>query len=209
MAAGGDLQNVEMKALPPRKRAGWTGGDDRGPSSKPTTITQQTDNENASEKVSEDVSDANSSGGVDQNSKEKIDRSSTDASGGAEAMEEGAGEKAEGIELSEQGMAGESADVEKGGDGRAKGAGQAEVGENGSEVKQSVLDGTGDGVDTGHRSSESAVEVKNGEATMPKRAERDSRDGAKRAVENIGSGSSPSSVDSKRPKTESQGSGVA
>ena len=35
MAADGDLQQIEHQTLPPRKRAGWTGGDDRGPSSKP------------------------------------------------------------------------------------------------------------------------------------------------------------------------------
>lgn len=34
MGQGGDLQKIEEKMLPPRKRAGWTGGDDRGPSSK-------------------------------------------------------------------------------------------------------------------------------------------------------------------------------
>lgn len=35
MGNGGDLEKVEKKALPPRKRANWTGGDDRGPSSMP------------------------------------------------------------------------------------------------------------------------------------------------------------------------------
>lgn len=35
MGSDGDLQKIEEKALPPRKRPGWTGGDDRGPSSKP------------------------------------------------------------------------------------------------------------------------------------------------------------------------------
>ena len=35
MSADGDLQKIEHQTLPPRKRAGWTGGDDRGPSSKP------------------------------------------------------------------------------------------------------------------------------------------------------------------------------
>lgn len=34
MGSGGDLQKIEHKTLPPRKRPGWTGGDDRGPSSK-------------------------------------------------------------------------------------------------------------------------------------------------------------------------------
>lgn len=34
MGAGGNLEKIEEKTLPPRKRAGWTGGDDRGPSSK-------------------------------------------------------------------------------------------------------------------------------------------------------------------------------
>lgn len=35
MGAEGDLQTIEHHTLPPRKRAGWAGGDDRGPSSKP------------------------------------------------------------------------------------------------------------------------------------------------------------------------------
>lgn len=30
MGSGGDLQKIEHQTLPPRKRAGWTGGDDRG-----------------------------------------------------------------------------------------------------------------------------------------------------------------------------------
>lgn len=34
MGAGGNLEKIQEKTLPPRKRAGWTGGDDRGPSSK-------------------------------------------------------------------------------------------------------------------------------------------------------------------------------
>lgn len=41
MASGGDLEKVERKSLPPRKRAGWTGGDDRPqkktPSDEPAT----------------------------------------------------------------------------------------------------------------------------------------------------------------------------
>lgn len=37
MASEGDLEKIEHQTLPPRKRAGWTGGDDRGPSSKSTT----------------------------------------------------------------------------------------------------------------------------------------------------------------------------
>lgn len=61
MGAGGDLGKIEEKALPPRKRAGWTGGDDRGPSSKPVARqadpqnpeqsgqTSQKDNRNSSE----------------------------------------------------------------------------------------------------------------------------------------------------------------
>eukprot|EP00752_Nemacystus_decipiens_P017701 g15870.t1 len=35
MGSGGNLEKIQEKTLPPRKRAGWTGGDDRGPSSKP------------------------------------------------------------------------------------------------------------------------------------------------------------------------------
>lgn len=35
MADEGKVGQVEEKALPPRKRAGWVGGDDRGPSSMP------------------------------------------------------------------------------------------------------------------------------------------------------------------------------
>lgn len=34
MGAGGNLEQIQEKTLPPRKRAGWTGGDDRGPSSQ-------------------------------------------------------------------------------------------------------------------------------------------------------------------------------
>ncbi|CAM9217653.1 unnamed protein product [Pylaiella littoralis] len=41
MGAGGEIGKVEEKALPPRKRAGWVGGDDRGPSSMP--VARQSD----------------------------------------------------------------------------------------------------------------------------------------------------------------------
>lgn len=37
MGAGGNLDKIQEKTLPPRKRAGWTGGDDRGASSKPAS----------------------------------------------------------------------------------------------------------------------------------------------------------------------------
>ena len=37
MGAGGNLDKIQEKTLPPRKRAGWAGGDDRGPSSKPAS----------------------------------------------------------------------------------------------------------------------------------------------------------------------------
>lgn len=34
MESEGDLQKVQHTSLPPRKRAGWTGGDDRAPANK-------------------------------------------------------------------------------------------------------------------------------------------------------------------------------
>lgn len=37
MGSNGDLQKIEHQTLPPRKRAGWTGGDDRGHGTSSTT----------------------------------------------------------------------------------------------------------------------------------------------------------------------------
>ncbi|CAM9977439.1 unnamed protein product, partial [Hapterophycus canaliculatus] len=139
MAAGGDLEKIETEALPPRKRAGWTGGDDRGPSSKP--VSQQTDAEDLSDRKLEDASGGKSSSIADQNSEEKFDQSCADASGEVAAMGEGAVETAGGVEVEEGAMAAGSSDVEKSGDGRAKVIGAKEGEEKKSGVKAPVVDG--------------------------------------------------------------------
>lgn len=51
MGAGGEVGKVEEKSLPPRKRAGWVGGDDRGPSSMP--LARQSDLRNPKKKLDE------------------------------------------------------------------------------------------------------------------------------------------------------------
>lgn len=208
MAAGGDLQNVETKALPPRKRAGWTGGDDRGSSSKPTS--PQADVKDPSDSSAEEPPDPQGSNGTDLTSYANSDRSCVDGSGKAEAIGEGAVEEAEGVEISDGVTAAGRADVEKSEGGQAKVAGEGEAQDNGSGVEPRALDGNRDGLDAGLISTRTcgAVEVKNGEAAISARGvEGEGGNVVKRAAENIGEGSSSSNVDSKRPKTESQGDG--
>lgn len=55
MGSGGDLRTIEAKALPPRKRAGWTGGDDR-PVKKSSSI----------DSVTEGVGEAGDGTGTDE-----------------------------------------------------------------------------------------------------------------------------------------------
>lgn len=85
MGAGGNLEKIEEKTLPPRKRAGWTGGDDRGPSSKSTG--KRTDQQQTPEDEGE--------GNPDPSSVEKSDRrqaTSEEVQGGAAAAVSSCGE---------------------------------------------------------------------------------------------------------------------
>lgn len=94
MGSAGSLQRVEHKTLPPRKRPGWTGGDDRGPSSKPRTKGDDSTGDaevEATDAINADPADdrvARSEEGVDvddddEDDKDQINSESTPASGGA------------------------------------------------------------------------------------------------------------------------------
>lgn len=143
MGAEGDLQKIEHQTLPPRKRAGWTGGDDRGPSSKPKDKSAQSPAE-GEENAAVSAAAAADGGGAAVVGSAVVGAASTSAvelavAVGAESASAGELPVAVGAESTSVGSAGDVESVKSGGDG---------VGVGGASAIEDVEMG-GDGVSVG------------------------------------------------------------